>query len=116
MSGRIVTKQAVEPAQPPLDVDGPDALAWNEAVDVVITSGFGGVYPKGLRVGEVIGVSEVGEVDLLQTATLRAAVDVGRLEQVFVMLWRGPTMDLLYGSEESSPVNGEAGERGAPAS
>ena len=86
------------------------------AGDVVITSGFGGVYPKGLRIGEVIGVSEVGEVDLLQTATLRAAVDVGRLEQVFVMLWRGPTMDLLYGSEESSPVNGEAGERGAPAS
>jgi rod shape-determining protein MreC len=84
--------------------------------DVVITSGLGGVYPKGLRIGEVIGVSEVGEVDLLQTATLRAAVDVGRIEQVFVMLWRGPTMDLLYGSEESSPVRAETGEREAPAS
>ncbi|UCE85764.1 MAG: rod shape-determining protein MreC, partial [Deltaproteobacteria bacterium] len=84
--------------------------------DVVITSGLGGVYPKGLRIGEVIGVSEVGEVDLLQTATLKAAVDVGRLEQVFVMLWRGPTMDLLYGSQDSPSARSDAGEREAPAS
>jgi len=41
MSDRIDTKQAVEPAQPPLDIDGPDALAWNEEVDLVIV-GFGG--------------------------------------------------------------------------
>ena len=40
MSDRIDTKQAVEPAQLPLDVDGPDALAWNEEVDLVIV-GFG---------------------------------------------------------------------------
>jgi 3-oxo-5alpha-steroid 4-dehydrogenase len=44
MSDRIDTKQAVEPARPPLDVDGPDALAWNEEVDVVIV-GFGGAGP-----------------------------------------------------------------------
>ena len=41
MSDRIDTKQAVEPAQPPLDIDGSDALAWNEEVDLVIV-GFGG--------------------------------------------------------------------------
>jgi len=40
MSDRIETKQAGEPAQPPLDVDGPDALPWDEEVDVVIV-GFG---------------------------------------------------------------------------
>jgi len=65
--------------------------------DVVITSGLGGVYPKGLRIGEVVEVDEPG--DLLQTAVLRPAVDFGRLEGVFVMLWRAPTMDLLYGEE-----------------
>lgn len=65
--------------------------------DVVITSGLGGVYPKGLRIGEVVEVGEAG--DLLQTALLKPAVDFGRLEGVFVMLWRAPTMDLLYREE-----------------
>jgi len=66
------------------------------AGDVVITSGLGSVYPKGLRIGEVVEVADPGG-RLLQTASLRPAVDFGRLEQVFVMLRRGPTMDLLYG-------------------
>jgi rod shape-determining protein MreC len=65
--------------------------------DVVITSGVGGVYPMGLRLGEVVEVGEAGE--LLQTALLRPAVDFGRLEGVFVMLWRAPTMELLYSDE-----------------
>jgi rod shape-determining protein MreC len=73
--------------------------------DVVITSGVGGVYPKGLRVGEVVEVGEAGE--LLQTALLRPAVDFGKLEGVYVMLWRAPTMELLYGDEP--------GDAGAPA-
>jgi len=36
MSDRIDTKQAAEPAQPPLDLDGPDALAWDEEADIVV--------------------------------------------------------------------------------
>jgi rod shape-determining protein MreC len=72
--------------------------------DVVITSGLGGVYPKGLRIGQVTAVSDPG-ARLLQTATVAPAVDFGRLEQVFVMLRRGPTMELLY----------EAGEPGVTA-
>jgi len=65
--------------------------------DTVITSGLGGVYPKGLRVGEVVSLEDPGG-SLVQIATVRPAVDFGRLEQVFVMLRRGPTLDLLYGS------------------
>jgi len=72
--------------------------------DIVITSGLGGVYPKGLRIGQVTAVSDPG-ARLLQTATVAPAVDFGRLEQVFVMLRRGPTMELLY----------EAGEPGVTA-
>jgi rod shape-determining protein MreC len=71
--------------------------------DVVITSGFGGVYPKGLRVGEIVEVEPPGE-RLLQRALLKPAVDFGRLEQVFVLLWRGPTLDLLYEGEGDQPV------------
>jgi len=66
--------------------------------DVVITSGLDGVYPKGLRVGIVTAVSEPGS-KLLRTATLIPAVDFGRLEQVFVILRRGPSMELLYRTE-----------------
>jgi hypothetical protein len=36
----------------------------------------------------------------VQTATLEPAVDFGRLEQVFVILRRGPTMELLYVAED----------------
>jgi rod shape-determining protein MreC len=64
--------------------------------DEVISSGVGGVYPKGLRVGSVTAV-RAERAELLHSAVLRPAVDFGRLEQVFVMLHRGPTMDLLFG-------------------
>jgi 3-oxo-5alpha-steroid 4-dehydrogenase len=40
VSDRIDVKQAAEPAQAPLEVDGPDAVVWNEEVDVVVV-GFG---------------------------------------------------------------------------
>jgi rod shape-determining protein MreC len=67
-----------------------------EPGDVVITSGMGGVYPKGLKIG-VVGNVEDPAGRLLQTAQLEPAVDFSRLEQVFVMLHRGPTLELLYG-------------------
>jgi hypothetical protein len=51
-----------------------------------------------LRVGIVTAVSEAGS-KLLQTATLVPAVDFGRLEQAFVILRRGPSMELLYRTE-----------------
>jgi rod shape-determining protein MreC len=73
--------------------------------DLVITSGLGGVYPKGLFIGTISEVSDPG-TQLLQRATVRPAVDFGRLEQVFVMLRRGPTMELLYSTrvgDESPP-------------
>jgi rod shape-determining protein MreC len=69
--------------------------------DVVITSGVGGVYPKGLRIGRVTSVQTDPE-RLLHTARIRPAVDFGRLEQVFVMLRRGPTMELLYDGRAAS--------------
>jgi len=64
--------------------------------DVVISSGLGGIYPKGLRIGEVVEIV-TSEYGLTHKALLQPAVDFGRLEQVFVVLWRAPTMELLYG-------------------
>ncbi len=63
--------------------------------DQVISSGLDGVYPKGLRIGEVVDIVS-SPYGLTQKAILRPSVEFGRLEQVFVMLWRAPTMELLY--------------------
>lgn len=53
--------------------------------DKIITSGFGGIYPKGLLVGEVTDiVNEEG--GLLKYAILKPAVDFDRLEEVFVIV------------------------------
>jgi rod shape-determining protein MreC len=83
--------------------------------DVVITSGLGGVYPKGLRIGEVVDVPEPGG-RLTQVARVRPAVDFGKLEQVFVMLRRGPTMDLLFGGDNDERGESAGTERAEPAS
>ena len=89
--------------------------------DVVITSGLDSVYPKGLRIGEVREVIDP-EGNLMQTAILDPAVDFGRLEQVFVMFHRGPTMEILYGdggadaaTAENEPVEAGPAEANIPA-
>lgn len=53
--------------------------------DVVITSGLGGVYPKGLPVGQVTSVDETpGE--LFKEVLVKPAVDFSRLEEVLILL------------------------------
>jgi len=67
--------------------------------DEIISSGLGGIYPKGLRIGRVVALPEAGP-QLLARATLEPAVDFSKLEQVFVMLRRGATLDLLYARDD----------------
>jgi rod shape-determining protein MreC len=81
--------------------------------DEVISSGVGGVYPKGLRIGTVTSV-KADRSELLHTARVEPSVDFGRLEQVFVMLRRGPTMDLLFGGGDgdlAEPAPPEVADR-----
>lgn len=53
--------------------------------DKIITSGFGGIYPKGLLVGEAVDVVNE-EGGLLKYAVLKPAVDFDRLEEVLVIV------------------------------
>lgn len=53
--------------------------------DIVITSGIGGVFPKGLPVGEVTMVKK-GEYGIFQTVEVRPKVNISRLEEVLVIL------------------------------
>lgn len=52
--------------------------------DPVITSGLGGVFPRGVPLGTVESVS-VDKTRSLQTASLRPAADFDHLEEAFVI-------------------------------
>jgi rod shape-determining protein MreC len=52
--------------------------------DVVITSGIGGVFLKGLPIGEVTMVKR-GEYGIFQTVTIRPLVNIAHLEEVLVV-------------------------------
>lgn len=53
--------------------------------DVVVTSGIGGVFPKGLPIGEVTMVKK-GEYGIFQSVDLRPYVAMSRLEHVLVLV------------------------------
>ena len=52
--------------------------------DKIMTSGLGGIYPKGLLIGEVVDVVD-DDGGLLKNAMIRSAVDFSRLEEVLVI-------------------------------
>ena len=55
--------------------------------DQVVTSGLGGVFPKGLPVGYIDEV-QADKTGLAQTARIMPSADVGRLDHVFVVVER----------------------------
>ncbi|HOG47869.1 MAG TPA: rod shape-determining protein MreC, partial [Anaerolineae bacterium] len=57
--------------------------------DLVLTSGLGGNFPRRLLIGEIDEVRR-RDVDMFQEATLRPAVDFGRLEMVIVVRYFTP--------------------------
>jgi rod shape-determining protein MreC len=60
-----------------------------KAGDVIITSGMGGVYPKGLLVGEVTGASQTPS-GLYQDIKVSPAADLVGLEEVVVLTGTAP--------------------------
>ena len=53
--------------------------------DMVITSGIGGVFLKGIPIGEVTMVKR-GEYGIFQTITIRPLVNISHLEEALVVL------------------------------
>ena len=68
-----------------LRMDFVDKAKLPKIGDVVITSGLGGIYPKGLVVGDVIAV-DARRADLYPRISLTSRVPVGELEEVIVLL------------------------------
>ncbi len=65
-------------------VDRLDEINLN---DTVVSSGFGEIFPKGLLVGYVSAVIP-NPTGVLQTVMIKSAVDIYRLEEVFVVSTR----------------------------
>jgi len=53
--------------------------------DVIVTSGLGGIYPPGIRIGNVMSVHEdKGEV--MKSAIIKPYVDLEKIEEVFIVV------------------------------
>lgn len=61
--------------------------------DIVLTSGEGGSFPKGIPVGQVVEV-EHNDVQMFQQATVLTTVDFNTLETVLVVVNFVPVVDL----------------------
>lgn len=77
--------------------------------DKIITSGFGGIYPKGILVGEVVDVVN-DEGGLLKYAVLKPAVDFDRLEEVLIIVRSREPVPV-----PQPPVQAETGKTAQPA-
>jgi rod shape-determining protein MreC len=65
--------------------------------DEVVTSGMGGVFPKGILIGRITSVERKSGA-LFQEATLQSAVDLSRLEEVLILT----NLDVLDGFESGA--------------
>lgn len=62
-----------------------DKLDDVQVGDSVVASGFGSIFPKGLLVGFVTGVQPDNN-GILQNIVIKSAVDIYRLEEVFIVV------------------------------
>lgn len=52
--------------------------------DVIMTSGVGRIYPKEIKIGEVISVEE-DKIKVMKTALVKPYVDFNKLEELFIV-------------------------------
>jgi rod shape-determining protein MreC len=60
---------------------------------MVVTSGYGGVFPEGLVIGQIVDVTS-DEYGLTQTAYVKPAADLNDVDNVMVAKRVMPTVDL----------------------
>lgn len=89
--------------------------------DRIVTSGYGGTFPRGIPIGEVAAVEEDARLGLQRIDRVEPAVDLGRATVVFVMLREGsfdePAGDrtgLFWPGYAYPPMTGERLTAAAP--
>jgi len=65
----------------------------------LLTSGFGGVYPRGIPIGTVVGMLEE-QAGLARSYVVRAAAHPGSTNHVIVLIRRLPDVGAAYAPEE----------------
>lgn len=80
-----------------LTLDYVDRESLPEVGDVVITSGIGGVYPKGIVIGDITAVDEQ-RGELYPEITVTSRVPIDEIEEVLVLV--GSTTDTGSGAVE----------------
>jgi len=53
--------------------------------DVILTSGLGGLYPKGIRIGSVLSVEE-DKGKVMKTALVKPYVDFNKIQELFIVV------------------------------
>ena len=84
--GSVRGRMESDPSYPLLDMDYLPIDTDIQVGDNVLTSGIGGIYPKGLIIGQVVEVGQSGSQALV---VLKTAVDFRKLEEVMVMVDTG---------------------------
>lgn len=68
--------------------------------DEIVTSGIGGVYPKGLRVGKIKSVSD-DNIKVMKVAIVEPYADFNQLEELFIVVPKNLTVN------ENGEISGE---------
>lgn len=58
--------------------------------DVIVTSGLGGIYPSGIKIGKVLTVQE-NKGEVTKTAIVEPFVDFSKIQEVFIVISKDPS-------------------------
>lgn len=65
-----------------------------KAGDVILTSGLGGLYPKGIRIGTVLSVEE-DKGKVMKTALVKPYVELDKIQELFIVVPKNK-IDVTY--------------------
>ena len=74
------------PSEDFLQLDYIDKSAILNFGDLIVTSGQGGIYPKGLKIGKIVGFRKVKYGIFYKNITVKPIINLSMLEDVYVIL------------------------------
>lgn len=75
-------------------IEGLDLDSEIKEGDVILTSGLGGIYPKGIKIGEVLEIYE-DKANVTKSAIITPSVEFNKLEQLIIVVPK-ETRDVEY--------------------
>lgn len=103
----IVESFANDPAYLKISYLPPEAKI--QPGDVVISSGLGGIFPKGILIGTIKEVVD-DKPDMVLSALIEPRVNFNRLEEVLIIIGEGMTGESQPETEDSQSETGESQE------